>query len=192
MDPEKVDPSNSQRYAVGHNRWWGVVATSTIVKETTSVIAAPPKEKVPHAVGHMKRPASPFATHSVDVKDLGLDDAALDLDPQNLLGSGDELRDRCYLGPRHAVREHAPLNQRALHPGRHRRASHRAVCVYWYACDVCIRVCHEQKIGRLFSKFEIAAAGGAAAPRTGRVVARQGTDAARRPAAAWGVWPPRL
>ena len=44
MDPEKVDPSNSQRYAVGHSRWWGVVATRTIVKQTTSVIAPPPKE----------------------------------------------------------------------------------------------------------------------------------------------------
>ena len=115
--------------------------------------------KVPHTVGHVKCPASPFATHGVDVKDLGLGEIALDLDPQNLLGSGDELRDRCYLGPRHAVREHAPLNQHALHPGRHRLASHRAVCVYWYASDVCIRVCHQRKFGRLYSKFEIAAAG---------------------------------
>ena len=103
MITERVDPSNSQRYAVGHNRWWGVVATSTIVKRTTSVIAAPPKEKVPHAVSHVKRPASPFATHGVDVKDLALDDAALDLDPQNLLGSGDELRDRCYLIGKHVL-----------------------------------------------------------------------------------------
>ena len=159
MDPEKVDPSNSQRYAVGHSRWWGVVATRTIVKQTTSVIAPPPKESPPHAVGHVKCPASPFATHGVDVKDLGLDDAACDVGHQHLLGMRDELRDRSYLGPRHAVREHAPLNQRALHPGRHPRASQWVVCVYWYACDVCIRVCHERKFGRLFSKFEIAAAG---------------------------------
>ena len=65
---------------------------------------------MPHAGGHVKRPASPFATRGVDVKDLGLDEIALDLDPQNLLGSGDELQDRCYLGPRHAVREHAHSN----------------------------------------------------------------------------------
>ena len=43
--------------------------------------------------------------------------------------------DRGYIsdvGPRHAVREHTPLNQRALHTQETpiRRASHRAVCVY--------------------------------------------------------------
>ena len=159
MDLEKVDPSISQRYAVSHGRWWGVDATRTIVKRTTSAIAPPPKESATRRRPREACPASPFATHSVDAKDLALDDAVCDVGHQHLLGMRDELRDRGYLGPRHAVREHAPLNQRALHPGRHPRASQWVVCVYWYACDVCIRVCHERKFGRLFSKFEIAAAG---------------------------------
>jgi hypothetical protein len=63
--------------------------------------------KVPFVAGHRKLPASPFAARGADVQDLGLDDAALDVGHHHLLGSEDELRDRGYLGPRHAIRGHA-------------------------------------------------------------------------------------
>ena len=47
--------------------------------------------KVPHASSIRKRPASPFGTHGEDVKEFALDDAALDVGYQHLLGMRDEL-----------------------------------------------------------------------------------------------------
>ena len=59
----------------------------SIVKKTTSAIAVPLKESTTRD-GHPKRPASPFATHGVDVKVLALADAVLDIGSQHLLGRG--------------------------------------------------------------------------------------------------------
>ena len=60
--------------------------------------------QVPPAIGHVKRPGSPFAACGADVQALGLDDAVLDVRHQNLLGMGYELLAMGYIGPRHAIR----------------------------------------------------------------------------------------
>ena len=61
--------------------------------------------QVPPAIGHVKRPGSPFAACGADVQALGLDDAVLDVRNQSLLGMGYELLAMSYIGPRHAIRE---------------------------------------------------------------------------------------
>ena len=60
--------------------------------------------QVPPAIGHVKRPGSPFAARGADVQVLGLDDAVLDVRHQSLLGMGYELLAMGYIGPRHAIR----------------------------------------------------------------------------------------
>ena len=70
--------------------------------------------KLPHAVGHIKRPASPFATRGKDVQVLGLGDAACDLGKDYLLGRGYGLLDMGYHGPRHVLWASVPDDHAAL------------------------------------------------------------------------------
>ena len=99
---ERFGPSNSAKHAVYHSSGGGLRPRESLQANPRGSLQRH-QVQVSFAVGHEQGPASPFGTHDEDAQDLALEDVALDVGYQHLLGMRDELLARGYIGPRHAI-----------------------------------------------------------------------------------------
>ena len=115
----------------------------------------------PFGVGHGRRPQQPIAARGEDVEGFGLDDAARDDGRHHLECRGRGGQEEGYHAPRYVLCDtHLWITEPSSPPPFEGEESSQedagcACTAMRVMCDM--HICHERKIGRLFSKFEIVA-----------------------------------